>query len=261
MSVLLGSIWLMSWEGLKAEAAVFWTDVTRSGDKPSPRHGPSIAYDTARGQVVLFGGRNRYTPINFQDTWVYDDDNPVRQGYWTIDACRGFPDGITEPCYWHYRYHTQHCTPGQRCSKLVVFFSTGLETCDEPATFTTHLGKGKILQGYTVADPTTGDGYVAVCANTFLTGAAGPGQVSFNDEALRVDQLMVNIADHTSPSPTPQARFMRSLWDGRHLLWSGVSHGAAPRSSSWRARILTGIMPGGRGAPSRGPVFTMVSTT
>ena len=42
------------WDGM----AGTWRDVTPEGDKPSPRSGPAMAYDTVRGKVVLFGGWN-----------------------------------------------------------------------------------------------------------------------------------------------------------------------------------------------------------
>ncbi|MGH8059172.1 MAG: Kelch repeat-containing protein [Candidatus Entotheonellia bacterium] len=204
------------WDG------VTWTEVNLSGPRPAARYGHAVAYDAAHDTAVLFGGLPAGTEDSFQDTWIYDDDNSVRQGYWTINECRGAGNTNSEPCYWHYRYDRSRCTPGQPCGKLVVFFSTGLQTCDEPQTFATDQGKGKILQAYAVDDPTPGDGYVAVCANTFLT-AIGPESVPYNDEAERVDELMRNIT-HTS---SPQSSVIRAVWDGRHLLWSGVSHGAS----------------------------------
>ena len=45
---------------------------------PSGRKGQAMAYDSAHGQVVLFGGydnRNR-----FNDTWVWDGTNWTQKG-------------------------------------------------------------------------------------------------------------------------------------------------------------------------------------
>ena len=39
---------------------------------PAPRTGPSIVYDAARGQTVMFGG-SRGFPTGESDTWVWDD--------------------------------------------------------------------------------------------------------------------------------------------------------------------------------------------
>jgi hypothetical protein len=46
-----------------------WADVTPTGSKPSPREQFAMAYDSARKQVVLFGG---YDFSYRQDTWVWD---------------------------------------------------------------------------------------------------------------------------------------------------------------------------------------------
>jgi hypothetical protein len=49
-----------------------WTNITASaGTAPSPRWGMAMVYDTASGQVVLFGGADTYGNVNDQ-TWVFD---------------------------------------------------------------------------------------------------------------------------------------------------------------------------------------------
>src|SRR2546427_652082 len=44
-----------------------WYDRT---DRPEPRMGPAMAYDAARGRVVLFGGSGASGPLG--DTWEWD---------------------------------------------------------------------------------------------------------------------------------------------------------------------------------------------
>jgi hypothetical protein len=53
------------WDG----AAGIWTEVTPAGSPPPARSEHAMAYDAARGKVVLFGGS---TGIPIQDTWEWD---------------------------------------------------------------------------------------------------------------------------------------------------------------------------------------------
>jgi len=60
----LGDTW--EWDGVK------WTNVTptESSDSPSRRYGHALAYDAARGKVLLFGGNA--TTGRLADTWEWD---------------------------------------------------------------------------------------------------------------------------------------------------------------------------------------------
>jgi len=51
-----------------------WTQKCAATTPPA-RYAHDIAYDTARGQVVLFGGVNPSINTNFNDTWVWDGTN------------------------------------------------------------------------------------------------------------------------------------------------------------------------------------------
>jgi N-acetylneuraminic acid mutarotase len=53
-----------------APALVVWTDLDPAGPLPEARSGVSMVYDTAAGNVVLFGGWDPDT--DFGDTWAYD---------------------------------------------------------------------------------------------------------------------------------------------------------------------------------------------
>ena len=60
--VLLAVNQVWTWDGTD------WTLHTPV-HSPSPRYGPGVAYDAARGQVVLFGGTGS---IDLGDTWTWD---------------------------------------------------------------------------------------------------------------------------------------------------------------------------------------------
>jgi hypothetical protein len=52
-----------------------WHDVTPAGASPPARSGHAMAYDAARGLVVLYGGQANYNDggmTRFGDTWVWD---------------------------------------------------------------------------------------------------------------------------------------------------------------------------------------------
>jgi N-acetylneuraminic acid mutarotase len=66
----------------RTTASNTWTDLKPVGDLPPARSSPSMVYDPANGQVILFGGYNNdasgWTSVNdpcpyvFNDTWAYD---------------------------------------------------------------------------------------------------------------------------------------------------------------------------------------------
>ena len=45
-----------------------WTDVTPSTGSPRGRHSSVMAWDAARGSLLMFGGSNGSTPYG-SDTW------------------------------------------------------------------------------------------------------------------------------------------------------------------------------------------------
>lgn len=59
----LNDVW--AWNGTT------WTQVTTTGTAPSPRSEAAVAYDTVRGQLVVFGGRTATAYLG--DTWVLRD--------------------------------------------------------------------------------------------------------------------------------------------------------------------------------------------
>ena len=59
-----GETW--EWDG---EA---WHDVTPESGRPRGRSDEAMAYDAARGEVVLFGGRVQNAGLVFFDTWAWD---------------------------------------------------------------------------------------------------------------------------------------------------------------------------------------------
>src|SRR5262249_13427243 len=60
-----------AWNGTTA-----WTQLSPSAP-PTARYGSAMAYDSASGQMVLFGGYNGTTYLN--DTWVFDGTNWIQQ--------------------------------------------------------------------------------------------------------------------------------------------------------------------------------------
>jgi len=80
---LLNDTWV--WDGAK------WTQESLQNGPPA-RFGHAVAYDSVRGQVVLFGGRgeSQSSPL-LNDTWVWDGSN------WT----QKFPQTSPPPRYGH----------------------------------------------------------------------------------------------------------------------------------------------------------------
>lgn len=129
------------------------------------------------------------------------------QGQVTVHSCSGM-NGVSEPCYWRYEYNAPACGQGA-CSKMVIFFSGGEMNCDD-SYGNPNTVYGKILDAYAQ------DGYVAVCAGTFITNKGGQS-TPYSQEATRVDALVKNIRASSD---------ILKVWNGDQLLFSGVSHGA-----------------------------------
>ena len=133
---------------------------------------------------------------------------PPLEDQFSVNGCSGL-GGNRESCYWRYAYDNTVCNKKNPCSKLVMYFSGGEMHCDD------SFGKAdatysRILRAYAK------DGYIAVCAGTFMTEAAS-AEAPSNTAATRVDMLVKNI--RLSPA-------IRSVWNGDHLLFAGISYGA-----------------------------------
>jgi pimeloyl-ACP methyl ester carboxylesterase len=66
-SSLLNDTWV--WDGTN------WTQKSPT-NSPTPRYGQALAFDSIRGQVVMFGGEDGSTP---GDTWIWDGTNWTRK--------------------------------------------------------------------------------------------------------------------------------------------------------------------------------------
>jgi hypothetical protein len=136
---------------------------------------------------------------------------PVR-GEFTIDSCSGL-NGSAEKCYWRYLFNAEKCSEQRPCSKLVVFFSGGEMTCDESFNDETSV-YSKVLKAY------SDDGYLAVCAGNYISNEV---HVPMFQEAARINEIMKAVRS---------AEVTQAIWDGKDLLWAGVSHGATATVSS-----------------------------
>ncbi|MGH9886854.1 MAG: hypothetical protein ACREBE_15090, partial [bacterium] len=85
-----GDTW--EWDGIA------WTSLSTS-EVPSQRHHHVMAYDTARGAAITFGGDDG-TPLGLHDTWFlrYDDpETPAEACQAAIDSDRDGRAGCDDP--------------------------------------------------------------------------------------------------------------------------------------------------------------------
>ncbi len=64
----------LSYAGLAAQTAPNWTQQFPQSS-PAPRAYQSMAYDSAHGQTVMFGGQTFSGSVGYTDTWVWDGSN------------------------------------------------------------------------------------------------------------------------------------------------------------------------------------------
>jgi hypothetical protein len=92
-----------------------WTNRTLSGTKPEARSGAAMVYDSARGKLVLFGGRTG-TGLNLQDTWEWDG----KTGSWSaIDIVKNLPPA-----------RAQHAMVFEKSTGKVLLFGGGRSSSD-----------------------------------------------------------------------------------------------------------------------------------
>ena len=132
-------------------------------------------------------------------------ENPLLEDEFKIVECEGL-NGSDMPCYWRYIYDDTLCSASAPCDKLVIYYSGGGMTCDEGFSDPEH-NSNLILQDY------ASDAYIAVCANIHLDKV----EKTFLSEAQRVDLIQKAITNSET---------IKSIWTGKNLLISGVSHGA-----------------------------------
>ena len=66
-----------------------WTNRTTKGEGPAARSGAAMVYDSARGKIVLFGGRAG-SGLNYDDTWEWD---PTTGAWLDLTAGGTYPSG------------------------------------------------------------------------------------------------------------------------------------------------------------------------
>ena len=127
-----------------------WTEVTPEAGSPAPRQNHALAYDPARGRVILFGGRDARGD-RLRDTWEWDGaswtetfpvtDPPVERHSHAMSY--GYPRGVAlwdgsasagaQPLNtWQFRYESPG-QPAEACrSPIVDHDGDGLLGCDDP---------------------------------------------------------------------------------------------------------------------------------
>jgi len=128
------------------------------------------------------------------------DEKPPATGTISLEACIG-ETGVNERCT--LVTEASACT-NAKCSKLVVVFSGGEQSC------VTGKGYASVLSGY------ASRGYAAVCINYFET-SKGSGEKPYVDEASRIDRALKEATT---------GAWAQAYWTGEDLLLEGISHGA-----------------------------------
>ncbi|MBI5528052.1 MAG: hypothetical protein HY897_17100 [Deltaproteobacteria bacterium] len=176
------------WDG----AVGTWTDRTPAGTKPSARNYHALAYDSARGRVVLFGGDDG---SRRQDTWEWDGS----AGMW-IDRT---PAG-TKPSA-----RANHALAYDSARWKVVLFG-GFDGSYKQDTWEWDFGAtsraGQIVQTpFDAAGVSSTPTWKSV-SGTFYSGGVGyPSGVATNGVDLKVwdEEMWKTVAVNNSPPGTP----------------------------------------------------------
>jgi hypothetical protein len=152
--------------------------------------------------VADHSGSGEQRPAGDRAVGRWPDAGLLRNAY-DLKACNGKGPG-TEDCHLRLVVDPRQCSPSQPCSKLVIYWSGGEQSC--------VLGLyDALLEKYAA------DGFVAACAQPFTTSDEA-GRYPYYQELERMSELIA----HLRAQPEVQAG-----WDGTRLLISGVSHGAS----------------------------------
>jgi hypothetical protein len=86
-----------------------WTNRTLAGNKPDPRSGAAMVYDSDRSRFILFGGRAG-SGYDLEDTWEWNPSN----GEWADVGAAGHPSA-----------RSQHVMVYEKSTKKVLLFGGG----------------------------------------------------------------------------------------------------------------------------------------
>jgi len=136
----------------------------------------------------------------------------------TVPACDGLAPG-SEDCHYRLLWRPDAC--GGTCSKLLVYWAGGEQSCAD--------GKyDPLLEKW--AD----SGVLVACAQPFTTSEEA-GRYPYADERGRMELLTGRIRAQASTLSADGV----AGWDGRYLVIGGVSHGAtAPVAAIARSRAF-----------------------
>jgi len=249
-------IW--EWDG----ATGTWTDRTPAGTKPTARQSPAIAYDSARGRVVVFGGTGLG---NWQDTWEWDGTT----GTWTERTLSGEKPSARQ-------YHAMTYDRGR--GRVLLFGGSYMQDTWEwdgvSGIWTERVisgAKPSVRQGHTVAYDSA-RGRVVLFGGSYLDGAE-----RFLQDTWEWDGTAGIWTDRTPGGAKPSARDSHAMsFDvvrGKVVLFSGREESVKQDAwewdgemGSWTERTLGSDRPSARTGPQmvydsvRGRIFLFGGT-
>lgn len=183
-----------------------WNQITPAGGvSPSARYGAAMAYDSARGRVVLFGGAYPNTYPYFGDTWEWDGTA------WTLKATTGPAPRLAHAMAYH---------PG--LSRTILYGGTPQGTYDTH-TWQWDGTQWSVLPGDNPLYQANGAAMVFDSANQrmILYG----GHIS-NSNATQTRELSSNGVWNVMAIDTPSAYGVAAAYDsdrGRIVLCTGYT--------------------------------------
>jgi hypothetical protein len=189
-----------TWDGTS------WTEHSTPGGRPSPRYAAAMAYDSARGLTVLFGGAH-WDGAAFKfygDTWEWDGAD------WTLRATTG-------PTLRGFSAMTYDGLRGV----VVLFGGTDLSG---PFDDTTWEWDGDSWVQYSVSGPSGrydhAMAYDVARGRTVLFGG-GNGWDSYYDDTWEWDGLTWNLCATSGPSARAEHALAYSDFCGSTILFGG----------------------------------------
>ena len=205
---------------MAAQTAPNWTQQSPQ-TSPAPRTDHAMAYDSAHGQVVLFGGRSSNgNPLN--DTWVWNGSN------WTQESPQTSPS-----------VRFGHAMAYDSAQGQVVLFG-GLSFLNE---FSISLNDTWVWDGsnWTQKSPQTSPpvrsqhamAYDSTHGQVVLFGGAGENERPVNDTWVWDGSNWTEKAPQTSPPERYQHAMAYDSTHGQVVLFGGADENGAALNDTW----------------------------
>lgn len=210
-----------------------WTELTAAGSGAGPRSSPVMAWDAARGKLVVFGGKGDAASWNnyLQDTWEWDTTNGWLQiGTASVPDKRWLTNGVYVPGI-GVVFHG-----GNSQDAGGVTYTDSLTWAYDGSNWSA-IALGPTLQNGVLVYRSTTHDLIYACGNSVASSTAGTDTWRLDLGTMTWSQIVtatLPTSDNATGGPGltgPTGYFNEAT--GKVVLHGGQGNGGPPSSLTW----------------------------